>query len=152
MSGAVKPACPRDTVIVRETRASKFQQSIATGPHQLLADEPTSVGGEDSGPSPYDLLLASLGACTPMTLRVYADLKGLPLERVSVSLQQAKIHASDCAQCETCEGRINRIERVITLDGELDDAARAKLLEIASKCPVHRTLHSEVFVPTRLAG
>jgi putative redox protein len=141
---------PRDTVLVRETRAGKFQQEIAIGPHRLIADEPTSAGGDDSGPSPYDLLTAALGACTAMTVRMYADSKKLPLERVRVNLRHEKIHASDCSECEAREGRIDRIERVIELEGPLDGAARAKLLEIANKCPVHRTLHSEVFVPTRL--
>src|SRR5213079_2177094 len=135
---------PRDTVIVRETRAGKFQQEIAIGPHRLLADEPTSVGGDDSGPSPYDLLAAALGACTAMTVRAYADQKKLPLERVRVNLRHNKIHASDCSECETREGRIE-------LEGALDDAMRAKLLAIADKCPVHRTLHAEVSIPTRLA-
>ena len=142
---------PRDTVLVGETRAGKFQQEIAIGPHRLLADEPTSVGGEDSGPSPYDLLTAALGACTAMTVRLYADQKKLPLERVRVNLRHGKIHASDCSECETREGRIDRIERVIELEGPLDDAMRAKLLEIANKCPVHRTLRGEVSIPTRLA-
>ncbi|HEX5865071.1 MAG TPA: bifunctional alpha/beta hydrolase/OsmC family protein [Casimicrobiaceae bacterium] len=142
---------PRDTVLVRETRAGKFQQEIAIGPHRLLADEPTSAGGEDSGPSPYDLLTAALGACTAMTVRLYADLKKLPLERVRVNLRHDKIHATDCSECETREGQIDRIERVIDLEGPLDDAMRAKLLEIANKCPVHRTLHSEVVIATRLA-
>ena len=108
-----------------------------------------AAGGLDSGPTPYDLLLAGLGACTAMTVRMYADLKQLPLERVGVSLIHEKIHAVDCADCETKEGKVDRIERVVTLEGELDAAARAKLLEIASKCPVHRTLHGEVTVPTR---
>jgi putative redox protein len=143
---------PRDTVLVRETRAGKFQQEITIGPHRLLVDEPTSAGGDDSGPSPYDLLAASLGACTAMTLRLYADLKMLPLERVRVSLRHEKIHASDCAECETKEGRIDRMERLIELEGPLDEPARAKLLQIADKCPVHRTLHSEVFVATRLVA
>ena len=143
---------PRDTVLVRESGAGKFQQEIAIGPHRLLADEPSSAGGDDSGPSPYDLLAAALGACTAMTLRLYADRKALPLERVSVSLRHQKIHASDCSECETKEGHIDRIERLIELEGPLDEAARAKLLEIADKCPVHRTLHGEVLVATRLAG
>jgi uncharacterized OsmC-like protein/alpha/beta superfamily hydrolase len=141
---------PRDTVLVRETRAGKFQQEITIGPHRLVADEPTSVGGDDSGPSPYDLLIAALGACTAMTLRIYADHKKLPLERVRVNLRHQKTHASDCAECETKEGRIDRIERLIELDGPLDAEARARLLEIADKCPVHRTLQHEVWVPTRL--
>jgi uncharacterized OsmC-like protein len=148
---ARSPDGPRDIVLVTETHAGKFQLEIAIGPHRLLADEPTSAGGDDTGPSPYDLLTAALGACTAMTLRHYADFKGLPLERVRVNLRHDKIHASDCSECETKEGRIDRIERVLDLEGPLDDAARAKLLEIANKCPVHRTLHSEVFIPTRQA-
>jgi uncharacterized OsmC-like protein/alpha/beta superfamily hydrolase len=143
---------PRDTVLVGETRAGKFQQEIAIGPYRLLADEPISAGGEDSGPSPYDLLTAALGACTAMTVRQYADQKKLPLERVRVNLRHNKTHATDCRECETREGRIDRIERVIELEGPLDDAMRAKLLEIADKCPVHRTLHAEVWIPTRLAN
>jgi len=143
---------PRDTVLVVETREGKFQEEITIGPHRLLADEPTSAGGEDSGPSPYDLLTAALGACTAITIRMYADLKQLPLDRIRVKLRHDKIHAKDCSECETREGRIDRIERVIELEGPLDAAARAKLLEIANKCPVHRTLHSEVFIPTRLAA
>jgi putative redox protein len=146
-----EPDGPREIVSVRETGAGKFQQRIAVGPHRLIADEPAAAGGLDSGPSPYDLLLAGLGACTAMTVRMYADLKQLPLERVSVSLRHEKIHAADCADCETREGKIDRIERVLTLEGALDEAARQKLLDIANKCPVHRTLHSEVNVPTRLA-
>jgi putative redox protein len=141
---------PRDTVIVTETRQGKFQEKIAIGPHRLIADEPESVGGMDSGPTPYDFVLAGLGACTAMTLRLYADSKGIPLTRVSVDLMHAKTYATDCAQCETKEGKIDRIERVIRLEGDLDDATKAKLLEIANKCPVHRTLHSETWVPTRL--
>lgn len=142
---------PRDTVLVTEARVGRFQQRIAIGPHQLIADEPGNVGGMDSGPTPYDLLVAGLGACTTMTVRMYADAKGIPLERVSVALQHAKVHAADCSECETKDGRVDRIERVLTLEGDLDEATRAKLLEIANKCPVHRTLHGEVWVPTRLA-
>lgn len=142
---------PRDTVLVTETHGGKFQQEIAIGPHRLLADEPRSIGGDDSGPSPYDLLTAALGACTAMTLRMYAELKKLPLHRVRVNLRHEKIHATDCRECETKEGRIDRIERVIDLEGPLDAAARGKLLEIADKCPVHRTLQDKVFVATRLA-
>jgi putative redox protein len=145
------PAPVAGKVVVRETREGKLTQLISAGRHVLRADEPVSAGGLDAGPSPYDLLLAALGACTSMTVRLYADLKGLPLERVEVELRHDRIHAADCAECETREGRVDRIERVIRLEGALDDAQRAKLLEIANKCPVHRTLHAEVSIPTRLA-
>ncbi|HEX6064762.1 MAG TPA: bifunctional alpha/beta hydrolase/OsmC family protein [Longimicrobiales bacterium] len=137
-------------VRVMETGHGKFVQDILAGRHRLRADEPESAGGTDSGPSPYELLAAGLGACTAMTIRMYADHKKLPLERVTVDLAHEKIHAADCAECETREGRIDRIERVITLEGDLDTEQRARLLEIANKCPVHRTLHSEVYIPTRL--
>lgn len=139
------------TVVVGETGQGRFQQSVTMGEHRLIADEPVDVGGSDSGPSPYDLLLAALGACTSMTLRMYAERKSIPLEHVSVLLRHAKIHASDCANCETSQGQIDRIDRTITLDGDLDEATRARLLEIADKCPVHRTLTSEVDIRTALA-
>lgn len=139
-------------VTVAETRAGRFGQEITVGKHRLVADEPVSAGGTDTGPSPYDLLLAGLGACTAMTVRMYADLKQLPLDKVTVRLRHAKVHAQDCAECETREGKIDRIEREIELAGGLDEAQRARLLEIANRCPVHRTLHSEVWIPTRLAG
>jgi uncharacterized OsmC-like protein/alpha/beta superfamily hydrolase len=138
------------TVVVTETREGKFTQEIRVGTHHMRADEPAAAGGNDSGPSPYDLLLAGLGACTSMTIRMYAELKQLPLERVSVKLRHDKVHAQDCAECETREGKIDRIEREIELGGSLDEAQRARLLEIANKCPVHRTLHSEVWIATRL--
>ncbi|MCC6888542.1 MAG: OsmC family protein [Hyphomicrobiales bacterium] len=136
------------SVTVAETGAGRFQQTVVIGPHRLLADEPLAAGGLDSGPSPYDLLLAGLGACTAMTLRLYAEHKKLPLERVSVTLSHAKIHAADCAECETREGKIDRIERTVTLTGALGDGERARLLEIADKCPVHRTLTSEISIRT----
>jgi uncharacterized OsmC-like protein/alpha/beta superfamily hydrolase len=136
------------TVMVRETRGGKFQQEIATGKHRLLADEPIKDGGLDSGPGPYDLLLAALGACTSMTLRLYADQKQIPLSRTSVRLRHEKIYAKDCADCETKEGKIDRIERMITLEGDLSAEQRKRLLEIADKCPVHRTLESEVNIRT----
>jgi uncharacterized OsmC-like protein/fermentation-respiration switch protein FrsA (DUF1100 family) len=141
-----------DGVRVIEAGEGKFAQDIYAGRHRLRADEPVSIGGADTGPTPYDLLLASLGACTAMTLRLYANEKRLPLTRVSVVLKHGRVHAADCAACETREGKIDRIERVVTLEGDLDDAQRAKLLEIADKCPVHRTLHSELRVDTRHSG
>jgi len=144
------PAGAPGVVTVAETREGKFTQAITVGKHQLRADEPESAGGTDSGPSPYDFLLTALGACTAMTVRMYADLKQLPLERVTVRLRHEKVHAQDCAECETREGKIDRIEREITLKGALDEAQRGRLLEIANKCPVHRTLHSEVWITTRL--
>ena len=140
------------TVIVRETRRGTFQQEIISGAHHLLADEPKSVGGLDSGPGPYDLLLASLGACTSMTLRLYADRKKLPLTRVEVRLRHGRIYATDCAECETKEGMIDRIERAIALEGDLDAGQRAQLMAIADKCPVHRTLKSEIDIRTMEAS
>jgi uncharacterized OsmC-like protein/alpha-beta hydrolase superfamily lysophospholipase len=136
------------TVFVRETRSGKFQQEITIGGHHFLADEPVKSGGADTGPAPYDLLLAALGACTSMTVRLYADNKQIPLARTLVRLHHEKIHAADCAECETKEGKIDRIDRQITFEGDLDAAQRARLLEIADKCPVHRTLKSEVDIRT----
>lgn len=138
-------------VRVTESGEGKFAQLVLAGAHRLRADEPVSAGGADSGPSPYDLLLAAIGACTSMTIRMYAAQKQWPLEGVTVDLRHRKIHASDCADCETKEGRIDRIERDIRLDGPLDDAQRARLMEIADRCPVHRTLHGEVKIATVLA-
>jgi len=135
-------------VTVRETGQGNLQQEITTGAHRFLADEPVAAGGADSGPNPYDLLLAALGACTAMTLRLYAERKALPLDRVTVKLRHAKIHAADCAACETKEGKIDHIERGIVLEGALDADTRKRLLEIADKCPVHRTLTSEVDIAT----
>jgi uncharacterized OsmC-like protein/alpha-beta hydrolase superfamily lysophospholipase len=135
-------------VAVHETRRGKFQQEIISGKHRLLADEPVKDGGLDSGLGPYDLLLAALGACTAMTVRLYADLKHIPLLRTQVRLHHEKIYATDCAECETKEGKIDRIDRVITFEGELSAEQRARLMEIADKCPVHRTLKSEVDIRT----
>jgi putative redox protein len=134
-------------VVVTETR-HRFQQGVRTGSHLLLVDEPIEVGGLDSGPGPYDLLLAALGACTAMTLRLYAERKALPLDRVTVRLSHSKIYAEDCANCETKEGMLDRIDRAITLSGSLDESQRARLMEIADKCPVHRTLTSEIEIRT----
>ncbi|HZC14875.1 MAG TPA: OsmC family protein, partial [Thermoleophilaceae bacterium] len=138
-------------VVVEETGAGRFQQAVTAGRHRLLADEPAPVGGLGSGPSPYDLLLASLGACTAMTIRLYAERKGLGLRRVGVALRHRKIHAADCAECETREGKLDEIAREIRLEGDLGAEERARLLEIADRCPVHRTLRSEVRVLTAAA-
>ncbi len=127
-------------VTVRETRAGKYQQEVMSGPHRFLADEPVAFGGLDSGPGPYDLLLASLGACTSMTIRIYADRKELPLERVTVRLTHKKVHVEDCEDCEGKGRTIDRIDRTIALEGALDAEQRKRLMEIADKCPVHRTL------------
>ena len=143
-------AAPR-SVVVRETRNSKFQQDVAVGPHHLLADEPVAAGGEDTGLGPYDFVLAGLGACTSMTMRLYAERKSLPLERVTVTLKHSKIHAEDCAECETKTGMLDQIDRVIAMEGTLDAEQRKKLMEIADKCPVHRTLTSEIRIVTQAA-
>jgi uncharacterized OsmC-like protein len=136
-------------VIVRGS-GSGFVQEVLAGAHRLLADEPRAAGGTDAGPSPYDLLVAALGSCTSMTVALYARRKGWPLEEVTVSLRHAKIHAADCADCETKEGMLDRIERDIQFTGPLTSEQRARLLDIANKCPVHRTLTSEVDIRTRM--
>jgi uncharacterized OsmC-like protein/fermentation-respiration switch protein FrsA (DUF1100 family) len=138
-------------VVVRETRNSKLQNMVTVGPHHMLADEPRSVGGDDSGPGPYDFLLAGLGACKSMTMRLYAERKSLPLERATVTLNHSKIHAEDCAECETREGLLDQIDVAIGLEGPLDADQRKRILEIADKCPVHRTLTSEIRIVTRAA-
>jgi uncharacterized OsmC-like protein len=117
-----------------------------------LADEPEAAGGNDRGPGPYELLLMALGACTTMTLRLYADRKRWSLERVSVELRHGKIYAEDCSDCETKQGMLDRIERVISLEGALDGAQRQRLMEIADMCPVHRTLTAEIRIDTRAAS
>ena len=140
-----------EAVTVAETGAAKFSQLVTAGRHRLAADEPESYGGADSGPSPYQLLSAALGACTSMTLRMYADRKKWPLEKVSVRLVHDKIHAVDCEACEDREGKVDRIEREISISGPLDEEQRRRLLEIADKCPVHQTLERRNEIVTRLA-
>lgn len=129
---------------------SSLARAVTVGEHHLIVDEPVAAGGTDSGPNPYDLLLGALGACTSITIALYARRKQWPLEGVTVRLRHSKIHAEDCAECETRAGKIDRIERELELAGPLDDEQRARLLEIANKCPVHRTLTSEVDIRTRL--
>ncbi len=135
--------------VVVQGSVAGFAQKIQIGSHHLEADEPVSFGGTDRGPSPYDLLLAALGSCTSMTIGLYARKRHWPLENVTVSLRHSKIHAADCDNCETKEGKIDRIERDIHLTGSLADEQRAKLMEIANKCPVHQTLTSEINIKTR---
>src|SRR5580704_6784177 len=136
------------SVVVRGSAAG-FAQEIYAGAHRLHADEPVSAGGTDTGPSPYDLLLAALGSCTSMTVAMYARRKAWPLESATVWLRHSRIHAQDCADCETKEGMLDRIELDLQLDGALTAEQRAKLLEISKKCPVHRTLISEIDIRTR---
>jgi putative redox protein len=139
---------PRELVV--EGSIKGFAQDMRVAGHRLLGDEPVEAGGTDIGPSPYDYLLAALGSCTSMTIALYARRKQWPLENIKVTLRHAKIHASDCADCETRKGMLDRIQRDIELSGPLAQEQRARLLEIANKCPVHRTLTSEISIQTRL--
>ncbi|TCD14137.1 bifunctional alpha/beta hydrolase/OsmC family protein [Oricola cellulosilytica] len=145
---------PIEHVRVSETRQSKFQNTVQAGVHRFFADEPASVGGAESGPSPYDLLSAALGACTSMTLRMYADHKKLDLGAVTVDVSHDKVHAKDCAECtdehKAKGGKIDRFERVITIEGDVEPNLAAKVEEIANKCPVHRTLESSSKIVTRI--
>lgn len=143
---------PHGTVIAAESGQGPYALDLRAGRHRLVADEPTEAGGGDLGPNPYELLAAALAACTVMTLRMYARHKGLAVDAIRCAVTHAKIHAEDCAGCETKTGRIDRFERVIELDGPLDAATRKRLLEIADRCPVHRTLEGEIRIETRLAG
>ena len=141
----LKPQHLRET-IVHETGIGRYTQKVIIGPHIFTADEPKQNGGNDSGPSPYDFLLAALGSCTSMTVRMYAELKNLPLEQIHVTLKHEKIHVEDCTECENNNSKIDRIE----LKGALSQEQRVKLLEIANKCPVHRTLTSKILIETEL--
>jgi putative redox protein len=136
--------------VVVHGSAAGFAQEVTVGGHRLVADEPIDQGGADTGPGPYDLLISALGACTSMTIAIYARRKQWPLESVTVRLRHSKIYAADCEECETKEGKLDRIERDVELHGALTDEQRTKLLEIANKCPVHRTLTSEIDIRTRL--
>ncbi len=136
-------------VLVRGN-ASGIAQEIIAGSHRIASDEPVAAGGTDLGPSPYDLLLAALGSCTSMTVAMYARRNGWALHEVTVRLRHFRIHAEDCADCETKEGMLDRIERDIELSGTLTEDQRGKLLEISNRCPVHRTLISEIDIKTRL--
>ena len=137
------------TVTVTETGTGTYTQQVTVGRHQLVADEPQPIG-DDEGPTPYDLLLAALGTCTSMTVRMYANRKGWRLDRIQVTLQHKRIHAQDCADCETRVGWVSHIDRAIEITGDLDEVQRQQLMHIAERCPVHQTLTSEVDVTTSL--
>ena len=145
-SGSAPPA----GVVVVSPTTGKFGHEVRAGKHRFLADEPLSVGGDDRGPTPYDFLLAALGTCTAMTLKMYAERKKWPLEGATVELEHDKIHAADCEECTTREGKVDRIVRRIALHGELDETQRARLFQIADMCPVHRTLEGEITMPTEV--
>jgi putative redox protein len=137
------------TVTVRGSAAG-FAQAIAIGRHRLTGDEPASAEGTDTGPNPYDFLLAALGSCMSMTVSIYARRKSWPLDAVTIRLRHSRVHAADCEQCETTNGLLDHIDCDVELTGVLSDEQRRRLLEIADKCPVHRTLTSEIHIQTRL--
>jgi len=138
-------------IVVRGS-ADSFKQEITARKHRLIADEPVSAGGDDAGPDPYDYLLASLAVCTSMTVGFYARRHQFPLENITVSLWHSRIYAKDCEECETKKGMLDRIDVELELTGSLSEAQRAKLMEIAAKCPVHRTLTSEINIRLRAAS
>lgn len=135
-------------VVVRGT-VSGFLQDVVSGKHHLRADEPVDAGGNDIAPGPYDYLLIALGVCTSMTVGLYARRKTIPLQNITVSLSHSRIHAKDCEECDTKEGTLDRIDAHIDLSGPLTPEQHAKLMEIAAKCPVHRTLKSEINIRLR---
>jgi len=141
---------PDEGVVSVRGTTEVFAQEIVAGSHRFVSDEPARAGGTDSGPTPYDLLLASLGSCTSMTLVMYARRKQWPLQRVTIRLRHSRVHAEDCAECETHDARLTVIEREIALEGALDADQRARLLAIANRCPVHLTLSSQINIQTTL--
>jgi uncharacterized OsmC-like protein/alpha/beta superfamily hydrolase len=143
-------ALPPGVVEVSETGTGHLTQRVRAGRHELVADEPVDVGGDDAGPGPYDYLLAALGACTSMTMRLYAERKGIAAARIAVRLSHRRVHAEDCADCESKDGNIGEISRDIAIEGAVSDADRARLLAIADRCPVHATLTRELKVRTRM--
>ena len=148
-SSGTAPSLPSGQVLVTE-QDKKFTRRIYTEKHQLIADEPLSFGGADQGPNPYEYLLSSLGACTSMTIRMYANRKNLKLDNVEVILEHSRIHAEDCEECESTAGFVDRIDKTIKLEGDLSEEERQRLLEIADKCPVHKTLHNEILIKSEL--
>lgn len=148
-TAALQALATGGTVVVASTGQGKFEQVMVNGRHSVIADEPVSAGGIDVGPSPYDLLLMSLGSCTSMTVHLYAARKQWPLQQVVVRLKHAKVHAEDCAECEdNPKALIDRIDRVLEFIGPLDDEQQSRLLQIANQCPVHRTLSSKIDIKT----
>jgi len=148
---ALKVSSIPDPSVVVRGNGRGYAQELISGPHHLRADEPVASGGTGTGPSPYDLLLAALGACTSMTVGMYAQRKNWPLEGVVVRLRHSKVYADDCTGCETKVGILDRIDREIEFAGPLTEEQRSKLLEMAEKCPVHRTLKSGIDIRSRLA-
>lgn len=137
--------------VVVHGSARSFRQEVVTGKHNLIADEPVTAGGSDAGPDPYDYLLTALGVCTSMTVGLYARRKQIPLENITISLSHSRIYAQDCKECETKEGILDRIDVEVELTGSLSAEQHAKLMEIAGKCPVHRTLTAEINIRLRSA-
>jgi putative redox protein len=141
---------PREVLV--NSSLTAYVQNISVGPHRLQADEPSDSGGNDAGPNPYELLLAALGACTSMTVRMYAERRLWPLQGVQVRLTFSRIHAADCAECDTKKGMVNQIDIEISFQGDLSENQRDRLIEIANNCPVHRTLASETQIRTKLTA
>ena len=145
----IEDASKKPADVIVRGNAREFLQEVVSGTHHLRADEPISAGGSDAAPGPYDYLLIALGVCTSMTVGLYARRKGFPLENIVVSLSHSRIHAEDCEECGTKEGMLDRIDTHIELTGPLALEQRGKLMEIAAKCPVHRTLKSEISIRLR---
>lgn len=147
----LQPPHPIENVQVAGRTADKFLCRVQAGRHSLLADEPAANGGDDLGPDPYKYLAGALGTCTVMTLNMYARHKKLAVERVTCEVSHDRVHADDCSECEKTSGKIDRLTRVITIEGDLNEDQRSRMLEIADRCPVHRTLENEIRVESRLA-